>query len=381
MTQKVPVRSGLDNLAMADGLLHGCCVGLMTNQTGVDHTLRSGIDILHERYHLTALFACEHGIRGDAQAGMKVENHVDPETGVPVWSVFGATRRMTAEMAEQFDVLVFDMQDVGARFYTYLYSLSYAMEACAAAGKPVVVLDRINPLGGLRREGTIHDPRFSSFVGDYALPTRTGLTMGEYARYVKAYLGLDRLELTVVPLTGWQRALQLPDTDVPWVAPSPNCPNYASALCYIGTCVFEGTNLSEGRGTTQPFELIGAPYIDAAALADRMNALAIPGVLYRRAYFTPMFSKHAGERCAGVQLHVTDPMAFHAFEAGLRLLDTVRAMYPAEFAWRDGPDSYHLDRLLGTDAFRLGCSAEELIAAHAPKIEAFTREVQPFLLY
>ena len=381
MTQKAPVRCGLDNLVMADGLLCGQRVGLMTNPTGVDHDLRSGIDILHERYHLTALFACEHGIRGDAQAGTKVENYTDPDTGVTVWSVYGATRRMTAEMTEQFDVLVFDMQDVGARFYTYLYSLSYAMEACAATGKPVVVLDRIDPIGGAVREGTIHDPRFSSFVGDYGLPSRTGLTMGEFARYVKAYLGLDRLELTVVPLTGWQRPMHLPDTDVRWIAPSPNCPTYTAALCYVGTCVFEGTNLSEGRGTTQPFELIGAPYVDAAALADRMNAMGLPGVIYRRAYFTPTFSKYAGERCAGVQVHVTDPAAFRAFDAGLYLLDAVREMYPSDFAWRDGPDSYHLDRLLGTDAYRLGCSAKELIAAHAPKIEAFTREVQPFLLY
>ena len=380
MEEKAAVRCGLDNLAQADGLLRGARVALMTNPTGVDHELRSCIDILHERYHLTALFGCEHGIRGDAQAGMKVENHADPETGVPVWSLYGGTTRMTQEMLDSFDVLVFDMQDVGARFYTYLYSLAYAMEACAAAGKAVVVLDRIDPIGGAVREGTIHDARFASFVGDYALPTRTGLTMGEFARYVKAYLHLDGLDLTVVPLTGWKREMHLPDTDVRWITPSPNCPTYAAALCYIGNCVFEGTNLSEGRGTTQPFELIGAPYIDAAALSARMNALGLPGVIYRRAYFTPMFSKHAGERCAGVQMHIVSRSA-PLFAAGLYLLDTVRAMYPDDFAWRGGPESYHIDRLLGTDAFRLGCSAETLIAAHADGVAAFSRNVQPYLLY
>ncbi len=260
---KARVLSGIDRFTPE--LTAGRRVGLMTNPTGIDHSLRSTIDILNERCNLTALFAVEHGIRGDVQAGGKVENSVDADTGVRVLSAYGASSRFTDEMLDAFDVLVFDMQDVGARFYTYIYSLAYAMESCARAGKPVIVLDRVNPLGGLKRCGTIHNPAFRSFVGDYELPTQYGLTVGEFARYVKDHLRLN-VDLTVVPLAGWSRALLLDDTDLPWVAPSPNCPRLSSALCYIGTCVFEGVNVSEGRGTAQPFELIGAPWIDGAAL-------------------------------------------------------------------------------------------------------------------
>lgn len=248
---KAHVLSGLDGISRFDDLLRGRRVGLMTNPTGIDHQLRSSIDILNERYRLSALFGCEHGVRGDAQAGDRVDTYTDAQTGVTVYSVYGKSDRMTREMLDAFDVLVFDIQDVGARFYTYLYSLSYAMEECAKAGKTVLVLDRINPIGGIRRGGTILDLRFRSFVGDYELPTQTGLTIGEYARYIRHYLKLD-LDLHVAPLTGWSRGMYLDDTDLPWVAPSPNCQSLATALVYIGTCVFEGVNVSEGRGTTQP---------------------------------------------------------------------------------------------------------------------------------
>ena len=380
---KAHVLSGLDGIGRADGLLRGRRVGCMTNPTGIDHAFRSVIDILHENYLLTALFACEHGIRGDAQAGDEIAACADAETGAPVYSLFGKVRRLTDEMLDAFDVLVFDMQDVGARFYTYLYSLAYAMEACARAGKPVVVLDRIDPLGGLRREGTVLDPAFSSFVGDFALPARTGLTIGEFALYVRDYLHLDGLELTVVPLSGWDRALHLPDTDLPWVAPSPNCATYHAALCYVGTCVFEGTNLSEGRGTTLPFELIGAPFVDGAALEKKMASLHLPGAHFRRASFRPSFSKHQGALCRGVQLHVTDRDEFNSFNAGLTLLDTIREMYPRELEfirWTAG-EPYALDKLLGTDAFRKGARAEALIREHAPRVAEFGEKVKPYLLY
>lgn len=380
---KTHVLSGLDNLSAADALLKGRRIGLMTNPTGIDHALQSGIDILNTRYTLTALFACEHGVRGDAQAGDAVDTYVDPDTGVTVYSAYGKSERLTDEMLDAFDVFVFDIQDVGVRFYTYLYSLSYAMEACAKAGKPVVVLDRINPIGGVKRTGTILDLRFRSFVGDYELPTQTGLTIGEYARYVKAYLKLD-LDLTVVPVQGWRRGMYLDDTDLPWVAPSPNCQAFATALVYPGTCVFEGTNLSEGRGTTQPFELIGAPWVNAAELERRMAAHKLPGAHFRRTAFKPVFSKHAGVLCHGVQMHVLDRGAMNAFFSGLKLLDTIRALHPEQFefiSW--GADKlFAIDKLLGTDRYRLeGLTAEDMLSSYAPGVARFGEAVAPHLLY
>ena len=380
---KAHVLSGLDGISRFDDLLQGKRVGLMTNPTGIDHRLRSSIDILNERYRLSALFGCEHGVRGDAQAGDRVDTYTDAQTGVTVYSVYGKSDRMTREMLDAFDVLVFDIQDVGARFYTYLYSLSYAMEECAKAGKTVLVLDRINPIGGIRRGGTILDLRFRSFVGDYELPTQTGLTIGEYARYIRHYLKLD-LDLHVAPLTGWSRGMYLDDTDLPWVAPSPNCQSLATALVYIGTCVFEGVNVSEGRGTTQPFELIGSPWINAAALEKRMAALDMPGLHFRRASFKPTFSKYQNELCHGVQAHITDREKADVFLGGLKLLETIRDMYPEKLEYLSWGESriHSLDKLLGTDAFRAGrLTADEVSQTYAPGVAAFSEAVKPFLLY
>ena len=380
---KAHVLSGLDGISRFDDLLQGKRVGLMTNPTGIDHQLRSSIDILSERYGLSALFGCEHGVRGDAQAGDRVDTYTDAQTGVTVNSVYGKSDRMTREMLDTFDVLVFDIQDVGARFYTYLYSLSYAMEECAKAGKTVLVLDRINPIGGIRRGGTILDLRFRSFVGDYELPTQTGLTIGEYARYIRHYLKLD-LDLHVAPLTGWSRSMYLDDTDLPWVAPSPNCQSLATALVYIGTCVFEGVNVSEGRGTTQPFELIGSPWINAAALEKRMAALDMPGLHFRRASFKPTFSKYQNELCHGVQVHITDREKADVFLGGLKLLETIRDMYPDKLEYLSWGESriHSLDKLLGTDAFRAGrLTADEVSQTYAPGVAAFSEAVKPFLLY
>lgn len=380
---KAHVLNGLDSISQYDHLLRGRRIGLMTNPTGIDHDLRSAIDILHERYGLSALFGCEHGVRGDAQAGDAIETYVDTDTGVTVYSVYGKTHRMSQEMLDAFDILVFDIQDVGARFYTYLYSLSYAMEECAKAGKSMLVLDRINPIGGIKHSGTILDLAHRSFVGDYELPTQYGLTIGEYAQYVRYYLKLD-LDLSVAPLTGWNRGMYLDDTDLPWVAPSPNCPFLSSALVYIGTCIFEGANVSEGRGTTLPFEVIGAPWIDPSQLERRMGVFDFNGVHFRRTSFKPTFSKHQGQLCHGVQMHIINRSGADVFWAGLKLLETIRELYPdkVEYLSWDNGATYSLDKLLGTDAFRLGkLSADELVAQHAPCITAFAKAVQPFLLY
>ncbi len=381
---KARVLSGLDQLHMADAMLRGRRVGLITNPTGIDRSFRSSIDILFKRYNLTALFACEHGVRGNQQAGDIIGVFTDPDTGVVVHSLYGKTRRMTPEMLDTFDILVFDMQDVGARFYTYLYSLSYAMEACAQAQKPMVVLDRPNPIGGSDVSGTLLDERFHSFVGEYAMPTRYGMTIGEYSLWVKSYLSLD-LQLTIVPLSGWKREFLYHDTDLPWVAPSPNCPTPESAFVYHGTCIFEGTNLSEGRGTTLPFQLIGAPYINSRELELRMARLKLIGLFFRRASFTPQFSKWTGETCHGVQVHITDYAVADPFTGGLMLMDEIRNLHPDSFAFRPPEEDTgigSIDRLLGTDEYRLGKKdGPQLIAAHRPLIQEFASWKKQFELY
>lgn len=378
------VAVGLERIDTAASLLAGRRVGLMTNQTGVDHGFRSAVERIRTGYRLSALFACEHGIRGDLEAGAEVSAHRDPETGVTVYSVYsGAGRTLTEEMLGSFDVFVYDIQDAGARFYTYLYSLANAMAACARAGKPVLVLDRPNPLGGAKAAGTVIERGFESFVGNYALPTRYGLTVAEYARHVREHLRLD-LELHWARMRGWRRGLYLDDTDLPWVPPSPNLPTAASVLCYWGACVFEGTNLSEGRGTPLPFEQIGAPWVDAARLEARLNALALPGVLFRRTAFTPCAGKHRGEGCRGVQLHVTDRDRFDAFEAGLLLLEAIRDLHGDRFRFLDPApgETAPIDRLLGTDSFRKGTlTARGLIEAHAPRVLAFREASKAHWLY
>lgn len=376
------VLSGLDRLDAVEARLQGKRIGLMTNQTGIDRSFRTAIDLIHARLRLTALFAVEHGIRGNVQAGQNYDSRPDPVTGVPVYTVYGGSHRLTQEMLDAFDVLCFDIQDVGARFYTYLYALSFAMEECARAGKPVVVFDRVNPLGGERVEGTVLDARFASYVGMYPLPTRYGLTIGEYAQWVRAHLHLDNLDLTVVPLTGWRRSDYLDDLDMPWVAPSPNCASFHTALVYIGACVFEGTNVSEGRGTTMPFEYIGAPWIDAFELERCMARRALPGLHFRAAFFTPTFSKHAGEVCAGVQIHITDRHSANLVESALTLLDEIRRLYPDCLEWTSLAGSYTIDKILGTNSYRLGVhDAHSLMEVHAPARAAFLEERRPFLLY
>lgn len=380
---KARVLTGLDQLGLAEEKLRGRRVGLMTNPTGIDRDFRSAIDILFENYSLSALFACEHGVRGDRQAGASIEPFEDPDTGVMVYSCYGNTRRLTEGMLAAFDVLVFDMQDVGARFYTYLYSLSYAMEACARAGKPVIVLDRPNPVGGERVSGTVLQKKFHSFVGEYELPTRYALTIGEYALWVRDHLRL-KLDLTVIPLSGWRREMYQDDTDLPFIAPSPNIPTVGAAVLYGGTCVFEGTNLSEGRGTTLPFELIGAPYVNSRELEKRMAALQLPGLHFRRASFTPQFSKWAGETCHGVQVHVTDRKAADPFGGGLMLLEQIRSLHPDAFEWRqpETGDIFTIDRLLGTDDYRKGkLDVRGLINAHQPLLDEFTAQKKRFELY
>ena len=369
------LKTGIDNIAKLDALLKDARIGLMTNPTGVDRKGRPTIDILHEKYHLGALLACEHGVRGCVLAGDAVSSFTDPATGVVVHSCYGANRRLSKEALDSFDVYVYDIQDAGARFYTYIYSLANALEDCAREGKPAVVLDRPNPLGGLKVQGTLLDESLSSFVGRFAMPTRYALTVGEYALWIRDKLKLD-LVLHVVPMSGWKREMRYQETRLRFVPPSPNLATLHALDIYPGTCIFEGTNLSEGRGTTLPFEMIGAPYIDALALEKRMNALRIKGVGFRAAYFIPSCSKHAGQQCGGVQIYLEDKDADVCL-AGLMLLEVIHDMYPDAFAYLD-----YFDRLLGTTEYRAGkCGAKKLLARHREKIAAWQEKLRSYLLY
>ena len=368
------------------GLIAGRRVGLITNPTGVDSLLRSTADRLHAEpaAELAALFGPEHGIRGDAEDGVAVADDVDRRTGVPAISLYGPTRALRDSMLDGIDVLLFDMQDVGARFYTYLYTMSAAMKACAGRGVPFLLLDRPNPVGGEVLEGNLLDPAFSSFVGRYPVPVRYGLTIGEIATLFNEVHGIGA-ELQVVELSGWKRSMSWEDTGLPWVAPSPNMPTPQTASLYPGTCFFEGTNLSEGRGTTRPFELIGAPFVDGFSLADAMNELAIPGARWRPVFFTPSFGKHAGERCGGVQLHALSP-CLRPVTAAFHLLATAKRMFRDRFDWHLPARGIHnFDKLAGSDRVRLeldaGTPVADLLAAWEQERRPFAQVREEFLRY
>ncbi|WP_438348506.1 exo-beta-N-acetylmuramidase NamZ family protein [Paenibacillus sp. FA6] len=321
------IRNGIDCIAQYAHLFKGKRLGLITAPTGLSHDFVSTIQILHENFNLVALFSPEHGVRGDEDAGALVDTYLDPITSVPVHSLYRKdSKRLTQEMLEEVDLVVYDIQDVGVRYYTFIYTMLYALEDCAKAGKEFVVLDRINPLDGLTVEGNILKKGYESFIGNYPLSVRYGLTAGEVAMMVNDQMKWN-CELHVVLCDGWERSMQFPDTDRIWVQPSMGIPRFDSALLYSGTCIFEGTNISEGRGTTFPFEMIGAPFIQAEQLADEMNGKKLPGVLFRPVYFKPTFSKHQGELCRGVQLYVTDARAIHAVETGVTLMYTIKQLY------------------------------------------------------
>ncbi len=326
--------------------LRGMRVGAILNPTSVDEHLRHLADLLHgpareQGVLLTALFGPEHGVRGDIQYLEEVGAAVDRRTGLPAHSLYGkdfASLTPRDEDLAGLDALVFDVQDVGSRYYTYLATMGLAMQAAAKHKLRFVVLDRPNPLGGVQVEGGIVHPGFESFVGLWPIAARHGLTAGECARLLNLSPTLGGFgmgcDLLVQPLEGWTRAMTWTETGLPWVMPSPNMPTPETALVYPGLCLLEGTNLSEGRGTTRPFELFGAPWLDGNALAEALNALELPGLRARPAAFTPTWDKHAGKRCGGVQLHVTDERIFQPVRTGVACLHTARALEPSRFAWR-----------------------------------------------
>lgn len=370
-------------------LVAGRRVGLVASVSSVDRDLISTVTRLHQHpdVRLVALFGPEHGLRGEAQAGEPVATYTDRATGLPVYSLYGDTKKPTPDMLREVEALVVDLQDGGVRFYTYLATLAYVMQAAAEAGVPVVVLDRPTPIGGHKVEGPVLDPAYASFVGPYPIPIRYGMTFGEVARLFNEAFGIG-CALEVVPVAGWTRAMWFDQTGLPFVPPSPNLPALQSLTVYPGTCLVEGTNLSEGRGTTRPFEYIGAPWIDAEDMAERMNALALPGARFRPVYFVPAFSKHRDELCQGVHLYVQDREQFKPVETALHLMACVRTAYPDQFAWRPPWASgghYPIDLLSGGRLVREHLDASrpvsDLVDGWQEALRSFGERRAGFLLY
>ena len=340
-------------------LIEGARVGLVCNQASVDHDLRHSADLLRskEGVRLKALFGPQHGIRGDVQDNMVETAHaVDAQTGLTVYSLYSETREPTERMLEDLDVLVCDLQDVGCRIYTFVYTIANCMRAARRAGKRVVVCDRPNPIGGLALEGNVLEPGFESFVGQFPVPTRHGMTVCELSKMFNEHWGIG-CELEVVGMDGWARELWFEDTDAPWVLPSPNMPTVETTKVFPGTVHLEGTQASEGRGTTRPFELVGAPYVEAFELARRLEGLDLPGVKFRPTGFMPTFQKHAGRPCGGVQIHVFEREEFLPVLTGVAVVKTLRDLYGGEFRWKEPPYEYVYDKnpfdvIAGTDSLR-----------------------------
>lgn len=367
-------------------LLRGVRVGIVTNHTGVDSRLESIIDRLagSPEVRVTALFSPEHGIRGDAPAGEKVGSAVDPATGLPVHSLYGETRKPTPEMLANVDVLLFDLQDAGVRFYTYTWTMAYCMQAAAEQGKRLIVLDRPNPIGGLQVEGGIVQPGLESFVGLYPVATRHGLTHGEIARWLNERFRIG-CDLVVVPMEGWNRGMWWDDTDLPFVPPSPAANGLDMLTLYPGLCFLEGTNLSEGRGTALPFQVFGAPWLDERHTVAELRALDLPGVLFRPAYFTPWASKYQGQFCRGVQVHIVDRRAVRPVELGAHVVTVVRRLHPHQFEWGRWGSVRSLDRLSGSDRLYRAAEGElplaEVLAGWDQEARAFAEETLAYRLY
>jgi uncharacterized protein YbbC (DUF1343 family) len=375
----------------------GLRAGAILNPTSVDPSLRHVADLLHGAGALAALFGPEHGVRGDAQYLEEIDEARDPKTGVVEHSLYGrdfASLTPRPEHLAGLDALVFDIQDVGSRYYTYLATMGLALEAAAKARLKLIVLDRPNPIGGEAVEGGVVQPGFESFVGLWPICARHGLTAGELARMLNAPAAQGGFgvgaELEVIELQGWQRRDHYGDTGLPWVLPSPNMPAVETALIYPGMCLLEGTNLSEGRGTTRPFELWGAPWLDGARLASDLASEQFAGVSFRPCSFTPTWDKHKGVRCHGVQVHVTDARALDAVRLGVASIVHARAQDPARFRWRTEKyefveDKPAIDLLTGSSAFRAGVEAGQgagaLCAAWDAERAAYLQRRAPFLLY
>jgi uncharacterized protein YbbC (DUF1343 family) len=384
---------GIDRLLEADrSLVAGRRVGVVCNPASVDGAFRHTADRLVDDpdVAVAALFGPQHGFRSDLQDNMIETPHArDARRKVPVYSLYSETREPSADMLRDIDVLVIDLQDVGTRVYTYAYTMANCLRAAARHGVHVVVCDRPNPIGGEDVEGNLLEPAYASFVGQFPIPLRHGMTIGELARLFNDAFGIGA-SLDVVPLDGWRRSMYHDDTGVPWIIPSPNLPTLDSAIVYPGAVLFEGTGLSEGRGTTRPFELIGAPWIDGERLADAMNERGLPGVHFRPAFFEPTFQKHARHTCGGCQVHVLDRRSFRPVRTAVELIAEFRRQDPARFAWRKPPYEYEHDKqpidiLYGSPRLRTVVDSDGDVAAlmttWKADEDAFRRTREKYLRY
>ena len=377
------VRCGIDN-GSALQALRGVRVGLITNHTGLNALHVPTADALMSGgVRVARLFAPEHGLWGDVADLDWIDDATDPGTGLPVLSLYGGSEEPPIEALRDLDALVFDIQDIGSRYYTFNWTMVKCMQVAAKAGIKFIVLDRPNPITGVHVEGNRSRMEFSSLVGLYPCAARHGMTSGEIALYINGEFAVGA-DLSVVQLQGWRRRMWFDETGLVFVQPSPNTTGLDMAVLYPGTCLFEGTNLSEGRGTTQPFEVIGAPWLDPLEFAAELNELNLPGVWFRTTYFIPCTSKHAGERCGGVQVHIHDREALNAFDTGLHMLCVAKRMAP-EFAWRNEPGGYAIDLLAGTDELRLaidgGATPPDLTSMWAHELDRFLRGRKKYLLY
>ena len=407
--QKIIVKSGAEVfLEKHIGLVKDKRVGLITNPTGVDSSLNSLIELFfsHPDLDLIALYSPEHGVRGNAQAGEYIPFYIDDKYKLPVFSLYGQSRKPEPGMLSNIDeymrsfdtedagktpddsmiagidVMLFDIQDVGTRIYTYIATMAYCMQACAEAGIDFIVLDRPNPLNGLDMEGPVLEyPHFSSFVGLYPIPVRHGMTAGELANYFNENFLKKKANLKVIPMQGWIREMWYDETLLPWVIPSPNMPSLDTATVYPGQVFLEGTNVSEGRGTTRPFELFGASWIDGFKLTVRLNSLKLDGVIFREAWFTPVFSKYKGKLCGGAQIHVFDRDKFKPWETTLYIIQTIKELYPDDFKFH--PD--YFDKIMGTakvrNALKHGVKVPQITKQFWEDIEAFAEIRKPYLIY
>lgn len=383
---------GLDRLIQGHSPgLRDAVLGLVAHPASVTRDLVPAADaLLAAGFRLGALFGPQHGARGEKQDNMiESGHHTDPHTGLPVYSLYSETRKPTPRMLDGLDAVLFDLQDVGTRVYTFIWTMALAMQACGERDVRFVVLDRPNPIGGSITEGPVLRPGFESFVGLHPLPLRHGLTIGEVARWLRSERGV-RCDLEVIPCDGWRRTDVWADTGLPWVMPSPNLPTASSCRVYPGMVLLEGTNLSEGRGTTRPFELFGAPFLDGRALAAALDRRALPGVRFRACAFEPTFQKHAGELCGGAQLHVTDAETFRPVETAVAILRTTRELAGDHLQWIPPPYEYErekmpIDILWGHDGLRTGldrgAEVAEILAEVPGELARFARDVAPHRLY
>ena len=375
------LKLGIERLSEYRTIFAGKRVGLITNQTGIDAEGTPSAVLLSRSAQLTALFSPEHGIQGNEREGASIGHSADPRTGLPVYSLYGNTKRPTPEMLKDIDILCFDIQDVGARFYTYISTMAYAMEECARHKKQFVVFDRPNPIGGAV-EGNMLELEYRSFTGYFPIVQRHGMTVGELALLFNTEYGVH-CDLTVIPMEGWNRETYFDELPLLWVPPSPNIPSPQTALVYAGACLFEGTNLSVGRGTTMPFQYLGAPYIDAYRLADQLNRLGMAGVRFLPAFFTPSLSLYAGQLCGGVQIAVADRRSFAPVKTAVALFYELKRLYPNKFTITNAGKKYcGLHLLTGcTQLTDLSQTAQDYYTRIEKESRQFSGIRKQYLLY